>query len=975
MAKKSTMSTQDMAQAAEAYLDQTESYKAVTLQHLANFLGVGIQVVNHWLSIPRWEQLQRSWIEKRLRLIMEAIYTDAKTQEDFSIEKIASYAGIPSSIAHVCLTELGWKELCATLPDIRKKSEPQAEPSMAHWYIHQAEIYLTQAKAYKEVTAKHFAEFLGVADHILYRRFPNYQWDMLRNRWIQNRLKQAMDVAYAEAKTQGDFTLKHISERAKIPYLTVHRFLAEDDEWQARLATLPKRQKTLETTSYYLQQAEIYLAQTQCYEDVMLKRFAEFLGKSPVTVTKRLSNHQWEQLRNRWIENRLQQARDAVLAEAEAPTIANIARRAGIPPKTVRRHLPEDVWLVHQKRIPWKHTSSLQQLWQAMDEIYAEAKTQEDFTVSKLVEMTGIPHTSANRLIGDELRSRQKTLPTTKEKVLAALQTLVDAGISVNELTRQHVVKLADVNGEGSWPWFNQPYHAARRQLALRPAKQIAEPPPGVNVRIIPGGWVDIDECIWDLRPTGNRLLRQDKLRDDFADIAWSLLQEELRSPEVALGTIDHHYFGFTKLDTFLGDEIPDVRQATLLIVQQRWMSYQIRQSQRQLIRQCLVQIFEVLARLAEHDDTINGIEMRSISTWLQTTIKIGRTAPGEDFLSEDELNAVLRGCLSDIAAGITYINTQPDLLTISVNPNARENAVVVVRWAVALMVLVMAFTGLRRESVLNLKTNDWAEVHTGLFALAWRHNKKGEENVAVLPADLAQLLQMYVHCTSPIRIALATEYVFLTNNMRGHWQVLSIPQFSPRLQEFAERHHLKRDGLSLPLSSTVLRRTYTTLALYEGRNIAALRAQLGHIHFESTLRYVKFDRFKHPAEVGASLDEYGRKALTLWQKPLILEDLDPDERMSLLGAKVKHRQDVGLCRHEECIKAIQGSPPPCSLCEHLVTGPEFFDAWQAERLWRKKTLEQLAQKPELGVVLAQMKSQFERFEKNFTFVQERIHT
>lgn len=84
--------------------------------------------------------------------------------------------------------------------------------------------------------------------------------------------------------------------------------------------------------------------------------------------------------------------------------------------------------------------------------------------------------------------------------------------------------------------------------------------------------------------------------------------------------------------------------------------------------------------------------------------------------------------------------------------------------------------------------------------------------------------------------------------------------------------------------------------------------------------------------------------------------------------------QDVGRCRHKRCVKAIQGSPPPCSLCEHLVTGPEFFDAWKMEHRHRKQELENLAEVPGSEMLLAQKKYQFERFEANFVFVQERFH-
>ena len=118
-------------------------------------------------------------------------------------------------------------------------------------------------------------------------------------------------------------------------------------------------------------------------------------------------------------------------------------------------------------------------------------------------------------------------------------------------------------------------------------------------------------------------------------------------------------------------------------------------------------------------------------------------------------------------------------------------------------------------------------------------------------------------------------------------------------------------------------------------------------------------------------LDTYGRQTLTTWHAPLLLHELSSDERVALLSVRVQRDQAVGLCRHDHCIKAEHGSPPPCSLCEHLVTGSEFFPAWQAEHRQREQELHQLAVRPGSGHLLAQMKGQFDRFEANFAFVRQ----
>jgi hypothetical protein len=222
------------------------------------------------------------------------------------------------------------------------------------------------------------------------------------------------------------------------------------------------------------------------------------------------------------------------------------------------------------------------------------------------------------------------------------------------------------------------------------------------------------------------------------------------------------------------------------------------------------------------------------------------------------------------------------------------------------------------------------------------------------------------------IRHALGTTATFLGGDTQGLWVVVQAATFDKRLSDFLDRHHLQREGVPLALNCTILRRTFTTRSLYEGRSIHALRLQLGHVYLDSTRRYGKFDRFEHPSHVHNALDEYGRKALTLWQKPLLLKDLPPAERLSILGAKADHQQDVGLCRYQACVKAEQGSPPPCSLCEHLVTGPEFLPAWREEYQQREQELHLLAEEPESMMLLAQMKGQFERFTANYALVQER---
>jgi hypothetical protein len=166
-----------------------------------------------------------------------------------------------------------------------------------------------------------------------------------------------------------------------------------------------------------------------------------------------------------------------------------------------------------------------------------------------------------------------------------------------------------------------------------------------------------------------------------------------------------------------------------------------------------------------------------------------------------------------------------------------------------------------------------------------------------------------------------------------------------------------------------MLRRTYVTRELYKGRSIWALRLQLGHESLRTTRRYGKFDQFEHPAEVGEALDEYARVTLELWHRPLLLSGLDAAERDLLLGLKGERHQEVGLCRFDSCRKVEIASTPPCSLCEHLVTGPEFSDAWDAEQKRREDEIGLLQTTPGADHTLAQQRTQYEMFRENAAYV------
>jgi len=149
-----------------------------------------------------------------------------------------------------------------------------------------------------------------------------------------------------------------------------------------------------------------------------------------------------------------------------------------------------------------------------------------------------------------------------------------------------------------------------------------------------------------------------------------------------------------------LGFEVPEIRAATLEAVQRAWISYGNTRHNYADARAALVRIFISLHSLAEGDPSINREEMLMIAAWLKTKAKLPRKESGGDFLSESELSQVITACLIDIKAGMEFVKTCPELLTMCTHANKTLNAASVVNWATALIVLVLARRGGRRSSL-----------------------------------------------------------------------------------------------------------------------------------------------------------------------------------------------------------------------------------------------------------------------------------
>lgn len=610
-------------------------------------------------------------------------------------------------------------------------------------------------------------------------------------------------------------------------------------------------------------------------------------------------------------------------------------------------------------------------LQQAMDEMYQAAQIREGFSAEQIGHQAGISDYIFLRLMGDEYTQHRASLPTLRDWVTILLWKLVCSSIPLERVARERICDAVGFYIHGS-KWLTSLHRSAYPQLPQL-QHQKALPPGASHLRLISSTWIDLDQDTWDLRAVVQATLKRSCLRSDIAPLAWPLLREELAAGKLSPGTIYLHYQAFLTVGKLLGEEVPDVCHASLPEIQRAWVCYSSSCSY-SILRQArlaLRRLFEARFLLLKEGENAERNKLLHIIGWLQASISLRHDETESVFLSEEELNTVLTACLADIRAGQAFTNTH-DLLTQSTryNPRDSESPRLVVYWAVALMILIMTCTGMRRESILSLETGDWMEVRPGLVGILWRHGKKHEENLAAASPYIADLLQQYVDATASLRTALHTKRVFLNGTIRSYWVPMNSVASDGRLREFTARHHLERDGKPLSLGSTVFRRTFSTRALYEGQSVEAIRSQLGHSTIMSTLIYIKFDMFEHPAQVRDALDIYGRHALTLWKTPVLLQSLPAEERRKLFQQSTERDQDVGLCRYDHCIQLDRGGPPPCSLCEHLVTGKAFLPAWHHELEAREHLLEQMKLTPESGVLYAQLKGQAEQFKRNLAIIE-----
>jgi integrase len=612
------------------------------------------------------------------------------------------------------------------------------------------------------------------------------------------------------------------------------------------------------------------------------------------------------------------------------------AASIGLGRQAIRRVFPERRWVILQES--WL----IARLRQAMDEVYRSARIRDDFSIQKIRERVGLDYSTFHRVAGDEWRERAATLPTGREKILAALDEMVAANTSVEQLTVRAIIKKAGVE-PGYGTWLSEPLRAARLNLAKQQGVLAPESP----IKLYPGGYTDLDSNEWRLEP-GQGYLRRDKIRPDVAGIAWPRLCEELRASDVAPGTVRRHYREFINAGELLGSEVPDIRAVKLEAVQRAWLAYEGSRSKRAGARHALIQLLLSLTEEAKRTSPSYAKELLGIAYWLRVTVKVPADRNDKDFLMKEELNSLIFCCLTDIKDGIDFTSGNPDLLRMSTRPDFPNGASAVTRWTTALMVLVMALTGLRLRSVLRLKVNDWMQLRSELTVIAWEHSKKREEGIVITPALIIRLLELYVSRTARVREALGTNRVFLTGDVKGDWTIFTRrDSLSKRLSNFVKSHNLTRGGVPIALTTTMLRRTYATHELYKGRSPTFIMAQLGHKYAVTTSKYMQFDRFEHPAQVRTPLDDYGTRVLNLWNTPIVLEGPDSAELVAMF------RGDYAADGGGPSTNQAQGTPSrlpdtlPCSTCEKLVSGSDFSDEWESERARREQEIQLLKGDPE----------------------------
>lgn len=621
----------------------------------------------------------------------------------------------------------------------------------------------------------------------------------------------------------------------------------------------------------------------------------------------------------------------------------------GAPYDVLHEVFPKNVW--KQKQDEWV----LSILRPAMSEAFRAARVREEFTsteILKRVTRAEIKLPTYYRIARGEWHALASELPTKHDVLMKTLEEWGAERKPIEEVTLENLFRETGFSRFRS-RWLRDAIRSTRRKLLSAGEAGAGIPKLAANLSEFKGVLIDLDADEWCLNPYCETI-RRAQLRSDVAEIAWPFLREEIKSNTFEVRSISAHYRAFRWAGELLGAAVPDLRTAQLKAIQAAWNSCDIGGSQLRQTRWALARLFTCLSHEAQEDTSIDHAEVSRIITWLAAqTIPSKRSA--KDFLTEEELNTVINCCLKDIEEGIVYTQGKPHLLRASTLEGNEESAVPVVNWAIALIVLLMTLTGLRPQSVKRLKISDWMQLFPHVTAVAWQHDKKKESNIVAIPLLLARLLDLYVELTDVVRQSLGTKQLFLISDRHIQWRCFDTEvNLQIRIEDFVARHNIIRDGVPLHITPTMLRRTYVTHQLHKGRSILFVSAQLGHTQIRSTMIYAQYDRFEHPAQVGAALDEYGRRVLDLWQTPVDVMSLSPQERATLFAAEVDQSQ------------TDEGSSDPCATCDHLYSGPQFLSEWAEQLKIRTERLREIEADPSKAYLVAEEEADFELFLSNF---------
>jgi integrase len=451
-------------------------------------------------------------------------------------------------------------------------------------------------------------------------------------------------------------------------------------------------------------------------------------------------------------------------------------------------------------------------------------------------------------------------------------------------------------------------------------------------------------------------VLRPERLREDIRVVAWPIVVAEAEAGHAARSRLE----SFVAAGRLLEADVPDVRRATLPAVQAAWVRRSLKGQRARQARDGTRMLFDALATEAIEDESLDALELARCAEWVRALrVRGEQMERGERALSAAESDALVAACLRVIVEARG--SARSDLVGRSTHPTARDSAYPVVRWGYALIVLLARFTGLRTESLVSVRLEDLYEIGPATYALAWSHGKKRESRVAVVPASVAFLLRDYATATADVRAAVGTDRLFLQAGRGGTWAVARTG-LSNRISLFIRSvcPTLEMDASSIQ----VLRRTFATRALAEGRSIYAVAAQLGHEALATTLRYTKWDRAEHAVEVRDALDRFGRVVLDRWSRPRLTDDLSADERIALEADRDAVDCEVGLCAAGACVMVLapQG-PPPCQACAHLVVDESFFPAWDRDIDRRRLRIAHLSSDLTLGTVAAAEAAQLAEIE------------